>query len=125
YCGMMSPHMSNTSGAFPATIAATSWACQSPEDGWTVTLPILSFLSNSVVSATVEAFIHGSGAFCCQSKSTLPLPWATRMTGVGAAVGAPAAAAWVGAGAAAAACVGAAAAAAGLVGSAAAGAAAG
>src|SRR5437763_13088602 len=115
---MMSPHMSNTSGAVPATIEATSWFCQSPDDGWTVILPILSFLSKRVVSAAVDAFIQASGAFCCQRRSVLPLPCWVRMTGVGTAVaaaapaGAGAAAAVVGA-AAAAAVVGAAAAAAG------------
>src|SRR5438552_3693307 len=117
---MMSPHLSKTSGAFPATIAATSWFCQSPDDGWTVILPILSFLSKRVVSAAVDAFIQASGAFCCQSRSVLPLPCWVRMTGVGTAVAAAppaagAAAAVVGA-AAAAAVVGAGAAAAGLVG---------
>src|SRR5919198_2239954 len=89
---MMSPHMSKTSGALPATIAATSLFCQSSGVGWSVTLPILSLLSVRVGRTLAVPAIQKSLALICQSSSVLPLPWTVRL-GRGVFVGcAPAAA---------------------------------
>src|SRR5262245_8205314 len=108
---MMSPHMSKTSGALPATMAATSLFCQSSGVGWSVTLPILSLLSSTVGRTLAVPAIQKSLALICHSSSVLPSPWTARLArGVFVGDGAPAAA-----------CVGAAAAAAGAVVAAAAG----
>src|SRR5579884_1113262 len=90
---MMSPHMSKTSGALPATMAATSLFCQSSGVGWSVTLPILSLLSSSVGRTFAVPAIQKSLALICHSSSVLPLPWTVRLgRGVFVGDGAPAAA---------------------------------
>src|SRR5919199_18642 len=89
---MMSPHMSKTSGALPATMAATSLFCQSSGVGWSVTLPILSLLSVRVGRTLAVPAIQKSLALICQSSSVLPLPWTARLgRGVFVGEGAPAA----------------------------------
>src|SRR5579884_2804318 len=90
---MMSPHMSKTSGALPATIAATSLFCQSSGVGWSVTLPIFSLLSSNVGRTLAVPAIQKSLALICHSSSVLPLPWTVRLgRGVFVGEGAPAAA---------------------------------
>src|SRR5262245_60340513 len=89
---MMSPHMSKTSGALPATMAATSLFCQSSGVGWSVTLPILVLLSVSVGSTLAVPAIQKSEADICQSRSVWPLPCTfSDGRGVGAGVAPPAA----------------------------------
>src|SRR5262245_38095242 len=90
---MMSPHMSKTSGALPATMAATSLFCQSSGVGWSVTLPIFSLLSSSDGRTLAVPAIQKSLALICHSSSVLPLPWTARLgRGVFVGVAPPAAA---------------------------------
>src|SRR5262245_5444400 len=89
---MMSPHMSKTSGALPATMAATSLFCQSSGVGWSVTLPIFSLLSSSDGRTLAVPAIQKSLALICHSSSVLPLPWTARLgRGVFVGVAPPAA----------------------------------
>src|SRR5262245_38305315 len=89
---MMSPHMSKTSGALPATMAATSLFCQSSGVGWSVTLPILVLLSVGVGSTLAVPGIQKSEADICQSRSVWRLPCTfSDGRGVGAGLAPPAA----------------------------------
>src|SRR5579863_9227851 len=81
---MMSPHMSNRSGAVPATIDATSLFCQSSGVGITVTLPMSVAFAKSWSRVDTDAFIQASGWLTSQVRSILPLPWAVwAVSGVG------------------------------------------
>src|SRR3989442_2472823 len=73
--GMMSPHMSNMSGAVPATIEATSLLIQSSGVGCSVTLLTLVLFSVKSGSTLAVLAIQKSEADICQSSSVWPLPW--------------------------------------------------
>src|SRR5687768_11975038 len=94
YGGMMSPHMSNMSGAVPATIEATSLFCQSSGVGCSTTDLIFEAccVSMKLGSTLAVVEIQKSDADIIHVRSAWPLPWIVKDgRGVGDGVAPPAA----------------------------------